>query len=244
MNENLMVNSKTNILEFKRKHNLLVGRSSIKISVTNIATLTDTELNNLKCGDLVQKKTGNQFHNYIVTYKEENKGICLSYYAYGYTETVSYDYEDGHWSYNSTDISLCNSLEEIKDKDGHERFIEGNITMETITGVSQSYGKWSLSGTHLMIVIAGAMADTTAISWGTKLADVNLPQWIIDKLVPIASEYVDVKTSYLFSNTLSSQSVLSLLKKSGGKISINLASITANTDKTFRFQFDLLIDNE
>ena len=45
-----------------------------------------------------------QKHNYIVTYKEEKHGICLSYYAAGYLETVSYDYTNGHWVYNSTDI--------------------------------------------------------------------------------------------------------------------------------------------
>ena len=100
----LRVNSKTTIAEFKRKHNFLVENSAIKLDVSNIVSLTDDELNNLKCGDIVVKKTGNQKHNYIVTYKEEKHGICLSYYAAGYLETVSYDYTNGHWVYNSTDI--------------------------------------------------------------------------------------------------------------------------------------------
>ena len=49
------------------------------------------------------------YHTYIVTYKEEYKGICLSYFAAGYLETVSYDYTDGVWVYNSTDVTPVNN---------------------------------------------------------------------------------------------------------------------------------------
>lgn len=110
---NLKVDAKTNILEFKRKHNLLVENSAIKIEVSNINSMTDSELDGLKCGDIVAKKTGNQFHNYIVTYKEEEHGICLSYYAAGYIETVSYDYTDGHWVYNSTDVFNASDIKGV-----------------------------------------------------------------------------------------------------------------------------------
>ena len=103
---NLKVNSKTSILEFKRKHNELVDSSSIKINTSNIESLSDVELSSLKCGDIVCKKTGNQEHCYIVTYKEENHGICLSYFDCGYLETISYDYIEGHWIFNSKDV--CN----------------------------------------------------------------------------------------------------------------------------------------
>ena len=40
----------------------------------------------------------------MVSYKEHHVGICLTYSAAGYLETVSYDYTDGHWVYNSTDV--------------------------------------------------------------------------------------------------------------------------------------------
>lgn len=76
-----------------------------KIEVSNIQSITDKELNELKVGDVVQKKTGDQKHCYIVTYKEENHGICLSYFdGSGYIENISYDYTDGHWVYNSKDV--------------------------------------------------------------------------------------------------------------------------------------------
>ena len=106
MSENLKVNFKTKILEFKRKHNELVDSSSIKLVLKNksIENLSDEDLNNLKAGDIVLKETGEQKHTYIVTYKQENHGICLSYFDAGYLETISYDYTNGHWVFNSKDV--------------------------------------------------------------------------------------------------------------------------------------------
>lgn len=72
-------------------------------NVSNIAALTDEEINSLEAGDIVVKKTGNQKHAYIVTYKEDKQGICLTYADATYIETVSYDYTAGHWVYNSKD---------------------------------------------------------------------------------------------------------------------------------------------
>ena len=54
---------------------------------------------------------------------------------------------------SSGELENVKVFENIVDKDGHKRFIEGDITFENITGVSKVYGKWSLSGNHLMIVI-------------------------------------------------------------------------------------------
>ena len=78
--------------------------SSVVIEASSITALSDDELNALKVGDVVQKITGEQKHCYIVTYKQEEHGICLTYVDAGYMETVSYDYTDGHWVYNSTDV--------------------------------------------------------------------------------------------------------------------------------------------
>ena len=77
-----------------------------KIEVTNITEMTNYQINKLECGDMVLKNTNGMHHCYIVSYKQNGVGICLSYSAYGYLETVSYDYnaETGKWVYNSTDI--------------------------------------------------------------------------------------------------------------------------------------------
>lgn len=77
------------------------------VTVSDITGMTKDQLDSLDVGDCVIKVTGNQRHLYLVTYKGdgENEGICLSYNASGYGETVSYDRSDGGWSYNSTDIN-------------------------------------------------------------------------------------------------------------------------------------------
>lgn len=53
------------------------------------------------------------------------------------------------------------AFEDIVDKNGNPRFIEGTITPETISGITFTYCKWSLSGTHLMIVLAGTCKNVT-----------------------------------------------------------------------------------
>ena len=79
---------------------------------SNIQSMSDDLLNSLRVGDVVQKKTGNQKHCYIVTYKEEKKGICLTYVdGSGYMETISYDYVGGHWVFNSKDITQVGSVD-------------------------------------------------------------------------------------------------------------------------------------
>ena len=76
---------------------------NVKFTVSNIKALTDAECNDLKVGDMVAKKTGNQYHVYVVTYKEKNQGMCLTYADASVVETQSYDYTAGHWVYNSED---------------------------------------------------------------------------------------------------------------------------------------------
>ena len=86
----------------------LESRCVKMIHTTNIQAMTDEQLNQLRAGDVVVKHTGEMEHAYSVTYKQEKHGICISYYAAGYLETVSYDYVEGHWQYNSTDVTVIN----------------------------------------------------------------------------------------------------------------------------------------
>lgn len=101
-----LVKEVLSILEFR----YIVGGGSggdipDAIEVNNITDLSDDQIDGLKPGDLVIKKTGNQKHTYLVTYKEANQGICLTYTDASISETVSYDYSGGHWVYNSTDVT-------------------------------------------------------------------------------------------------------------------------------------------
>ena len=83
-----------------------LANHSSAIEVTDITALTKAQLDSLSVGDKVVKVTGKQKHLYLVTYKGEGagEGICLSYNACGYGETVSYDRSGEDWVYNSTDV--------------------------------------------------------------------------------------------------------------------------------------------
>ena len=80
----------------------------MKYEVENITEIAQHILEALECGDEVIKvtKEGSRTHRhtYIVSYKEQHIGVCMTYSASGYLETVSYDYADGAWVYNSTDV--------------------------------------------------------------------------------------------------------------------------------------------
>ena len=97
-----MVNSKTDILEFKRKHNLLVANGTIKANVSNIKTLSNNVINNLRCGDIVLKEDTSGKHAYLVSFKSDT-GLCLTYCDASCVETQSYDKVEGNWVYNSED---------------------------------------------------------------------------------------------------------------------------------------------
>ena len=76
-----------------------------KIEVTDITKMTDYQINSLECGDKVVKNTNGQYHSYNVSYKQNGVGICLTYTDASVVETVSYDYTNKHWVYNSTDVT-------------------------------------------------------------------------------------------------------------------------------------------
>lgn len=75
------------------------------VEVTNITAIDGAILSALNVGDKIVKVTGKQKHLYQVSYKGEGvgEGICLTYVAAGLVETVSYDFTDDGWVYNSTD---------------------------------------------------------------------------------------------------------------------------------------------
>lgn len=83
------------------------GIAPLRIVVDDITKITPESLDDLECGDLVVKHTiqdgKDLYHTYIVSHKQAT-GICMTYSASGYLETVSYDKIDGEWTYNSTDV--------------------------------------------------------------------------------------------------------------------------------------------
>lgn len=83
-----------------------ISESAVAVEVEDITDIDGEILDALKCGDKVSKVTGKQRHLYNVSYKGEGvgEGICLTYVDAGRVETVSYDYTDDGWAYNSTDV--------------------------------------------------------------------------------------------------------------------------------------------
>lgn len=109
VNENLMVNARTDILEFKRKHNLLVGKGTIKTTVSNIKEMTNEDIENLSCGDVVLKEDVSGKHAYLVSFKSAT-GLCLTYCDASCVETQSYDKVGTNWQYNSQDLFEFKSI--------------------------------------------------------------------------------------------------------------------------------------
>ena len=136
----------------------------------------------------------------------------------------------------------------LVDADGNNRFIEGDITPATITGLSFSYAKWSLSGTHLMIVLAGTVVANTTISDNTSLASVDVPQWILSKIYPISSSSVENKDVYSYKENApwTTETFKVSLAKYDDRLRINniFGTQTLENNGAFRIAFDLLIDNE
>ena len=163
-----------------------------------------------------------------------------------------YDIKTAKYLYNQNVIIGGNLIvggdakifENIVDKDGHERFIEGDITIETITGITKTYGKWSLSGSHLLIVLCVAIANATEFD-GT-IASINIPEWIKDKIIPQFVTVVEAKDTKAYNiNDASSQPLVYVLRKDTSKnVYITISNFTASKDRVARLSFDLLIDNE
>ena len=138
------------------------------------------------------------------------------------------------------------TLADIVDSKGNKRFIEGEGTPVSLSGITPTYYKWSLSGTHLMIVYSGEISSGTIIPAGQKLIDFTLPEWILNKILPLTDKgTLDFKNIEMFTNDESRLSKVEKLIKTNTGLKIeNQSSGTINSNYNFRFQFDLLIDSD
>ena len=145
MEKELHVNLKSSIEEFKRKHNWLVDETTIKIHTTDIKSLNTEQINSLKCGDIVLKDDESGQHAYIVTYKKDGVGCCLTYVDASIVETQSYDFVEDNWVYNSEDKTPL----PINGKLEGDIEIDGDVTLAddaTISGDVEFIGDLSFSG--------------------------------------------------------------------------------------------------
>ena len=136
-------------------------------------------------------------------------------------------------------------LESIKDADGHNRFVKGAGLIHG--NITELFNEWSLSGSHLMLVCAGSVAGDDSIAQSFVFAEYALPQWILDKIVPLLGQnYVDVALPFrLYDGTTPVSSYLFHVRKVGSNIQFQNAhamTVPSNKTYTFRLEFDLLID--
>ena len=99
-----------------------------------------------------------------------------------------------------------------------------------------------------MFVLAGTIEDNTTLNIDALLAGVPLPQWIKDKIIPITTDGagVDIRECPFFTKSWVNPVMHSIrLAKQGDQVVMyNNETFTNSSDRSFRIQFDLLIDNE
>ena len=134
-------------------------------------------------------------------------------------------------------------FEDIKDKDGHARFIEGDVDRETdVTNITKKYGKWALSGSHLLIVFAFSVENDATIN--SIIARLQIPEWIHNKLVPIQAQYVSKSSFELIGSDISTQDMTCFLTKAANNnLVLDINSVTLTAHRECRVVFSLLIDN-
>jgi len=135
-------------------------------------------------------------------------------------------------------------MENIIDKDGHNRFIEDDINLDETSGVTNVYGKWSLSGSHLMIVLSIKVDNTTNLSG--RIANISIPKFIYDKIFPSGeSNVVDYVNVLAWDSTATTNQTLNgILYKGTSQNLVIAVYLNATADRYVRISFDLLIDNE
>lgn len=136
------------------------------------------------------------------------------------------------------------TLDDIVDSQGNKRFIEGDGENKVFSNINNKYCKWSLSGTHLMLVFGGELSSKTSVSGGDSICDFILPEYIYNKIFPLLSTgiitFKDFKLRKLGQSDID---IYTYLIKKNNKISIESnTSGTFNSGYSFRFEFDLLID--
>ena len=141
-------------------------------------------------------------------------------------------------------------MSNIVDSHGNKRFVEGNITMVPRQGFTNTYGKWSLSGTHLMIVIAFDLDSGVATPVNGILAQFSLPEFIYSNIKNLwndVASIIDVnvreKALWYKSKILDN---IQLHKDDNQRCSIRTSGTTITTTalSACRIQFDLLIDSD
>lgn len=177
----------------------------------------------------------------VLVYDENQKAHWAQINETVTTETI----DDEVVTTYTYSYQLLNDIASLVDSAGNPRFIEGDGTGKTLSGLTISYCKWSLSGTHLMVVCAGSITNGTTLTTGN-IATFTLPEWILNKIYPVWSNaYIEKKDIKFFADNFTEQTTTGILSKGSTSIAIYVSSaLTLTANRAFRIQFDLLIDTD
>lgn len=135
------------------------------------------------------------------------------------------------------------TLEDIVDSADNRRFIEGIVPIESLGEIIVDYNKWSLSGTHLMLVTVlrnNSGSDLSIID--SLIFSLELPNWIMSKIIPDSNDLISTYAVYDFNRT---GACFVDLKKIDGKLKLygHSSNATIKMNSSYRIQIDLLIDS-
>lgn len=208
---------------------------------------------NIKIDDFGSMMWNNESFNDVpqgnaIFYPVNYKGFIdsLNNYTEGDASKIVLEENINTYNYN---------ISNIVDTNGNKRFVEGDINIgqdATTAGLVKTYGKWSLSGTHFMVVLCIEIPANVEYSGGY-LSYTTLPSYINDKIQPVISsgaEFLDVKAFDLYvdgSYGRPTDSVVVLFRKWGTSqvvLQTNSTIVSSSSKRAFRIQFDLLIDTD
>lgn len=154
---------------------------------------------------------------------------------------------------NTLTATEAKIYETIEDSAGHKRFADGAGTVGTAIGDyldNVSYCRWTLSGSHLMIVMAGKMKRNQTIPAYTNMAKYAIPSWIRSKIYNLYGNNNDGIIGSVginkFTDSLSDLGTSRGYVISSGELLIQtLESITVPDQDNvyFRVAYDLIIDD-
>ena len=143
-------------------------------------------------------------------------------------------------------------FETITDSHGNKRFVEGDLTLGSEfanLGITKKYGKWSLSGTHLMIVLVADIPSGVTTPVNASFCELNIPAFIYNKLSGLWGDTLDVKNISVRSTTTWYSGVKMLdsvicykIQNNKIRISTSGSTVTCDVESTCRIQFDFIID--
>lgn len=144
-----------------------------------------------------------------------------------------------------------NCFDKIVDANGNPRFIGGDIATSNLANLvgneNVKYAKWSLSGTHIMIVLAFNAPANTMFTTGSYLASLTIPSWIgsqIQRIIPSSAMVAIEEVIGKQAGEVNIKKSFDLEKSSDSGFTIWAAEnfTTTATNTGFRVQFDLLIE--